>query len=196
MPKQIFHMCAVVLFLSCLPSVLHAQLCDNGFCFEIVAILDEGENGHVDVFNISTDKPVAELHLSIDSGDRHDDLTRWALAFPPSTLSPPPNVSSTLDFGSMTFDAIFSPAAPLPAGAYEVAFLDIVGSHGSLSTSGGRFSDGSAFSTNVFILPEPSTFALLAMVLPLLCCPFRARRSLRRQRTRSRNAKGTRFKED
>ena len=191
MPKQIFHMCAVVLFLSGLPSILLAQECQNGFCFERIGRQVRDGGGDIHVFGISTDKPIAELHLSIGSPDEIDILTSWANSFPPPGLSPPPTFSSTVDVSnsSMTFDISFSPSAPLPEGTYEVASLYFPhDGHNYGWDASGKFSDGSNFSTNVLTVPEPSTFALFAMVLPLFCFPFRARRSLRRQRTLSRGA--------
>ena len=195
MPKQVFLTCAVVLFLSGLPSVLHADVCDSGFCFEIFGAFG-GVDDHVDGFTISTDKPVVELHLSIIEplGDQFGDLTRWEPSFPPPTLSPPPDISSTLDFGSdsMTLDVMFSPTAPLPAGTYEVALLHAQHCcHLPAWDATGKFSDGSSFVTGGFVLPEPSTFALLAIVSPLLGCPFRTRRRLRHQRTQCRSPSGT-----
>lgn len=195
MPKQVFLRCAVVLFLSGLPSLLHADVCDNGFCFTALRGFD-GVDDHVDVYSISADKPVVELHLSIIEpfGDPFGELTRWLPSFPPPELSPPPEINSTLDFSSesMTLDVSFSPDAPLPPGTYEVAFLHaMVPDHLPAWDATGKFSDGSSFVTSEFVLPEPSTFALLAIVSPLLGCPFRARRRLRRQRTQCRSPSGT-----
>lgn len=191
MRKQIFLTCAIALFLSCRPSVLLAQECQNGFCFERLGLQVRDGGGVIYEFGISADRPVAELHLSIGSVNEIDNPTNWANSFPPPELSPPPAFSSTVDFSSdsMTFDILFSPAAPLPEGSYEVASLYYPpGGHDYGWYASGQFSDGSNFSTSFLTVPEPSTFALLAMVSPLLCCPFRARRSLRRRRTRSRDA--------
>lgn len=191
MPKQIFLACAVVLFFSGLPSVLLAQGCQNGFCFERIGRQVRDGGGDIHVFGISTDKPIAELHLSIGASDEIDILTSWANSFPPPGLSPPPDVSSMVDVSnrSMILDASFSPSAPLPEGTYEVASLYFPqDGHNYAWEANGHFSDGSNFSTIFFTVPEPSTLALIAMLSPLLCCPFRARRSLRRQRTRSHGA--------
>ena len=192
MPKQIFLRCAIVLFFSGLPSLLHADVCDNGFCFTALRGFD-GVDDHVDVYSISADKPVVELHLSIIEplGDQFGDLTRWLPSFPPPELSPLPEINSTLDFSSesMTLDVSFSPDAPLPPGTYEVAFLHAQHCcHLPAWDANGTFSDGSSFVVGGFVLPEPSTFALIVMLSPFLCFPFRARRSLRRQRTLSRGA--------
>lgn len=190
-PKQIFLRCAVVLLLSCLPAVLHAEVCNNGFCFERVGTHFRDGGGVIYVFGISADKPVAELHLSIGSINEIDNPTSWADSFPPPELSPPPAFNSTIDFSSnsMTFDLSFSPSAPLPEGTYEVASLYFPDrEHDYGWDASGQFSDGSNFSTSFLTVPEPSTFALLAMLSPLLCCPFRTGRSFRRQRARSRGA--------